>query len=215
MGSRGKSGERERPESVRSGARHQILPNSLSSYQGMALAMPIEHITIIWASAPVMARPVRNASPDEIPSHKRTFFATTRTSLSRRLFQSERNALLLVDVLRSCVVAGELQLRDFVIMPDHIHLLMTIDGKMTIEKAMQLIKGRFSYRVREEFGYLGEVWQGGFSEVRVEEQSSFSKHVEYIAQNPVKAGLVDSPEKYPYCYKTLARKKAQGLKPQS
>jgi hypothetical protein len=38
-----------------------------------------------------------------------------------------------------------------------------------IEKAMQLIKGGFSYRLRKDFGYLGEVWQRGFSETRVED----------------------------------------------
>jgi len=52
-------------------------------------------------------------------------------------------------------------------MPDHLHLLITVNGRMTIEKAMQLIKGGFSYRLKKESGYLGEVWQKGFSEVRV------------------------------------------------
>jgi putative transposase len=48
--------------------------------------------------------------------------------------------------------------KDFVIMPDHVHLLLTIDDGMTIEKAMQPIKGRFSHRLSKEFCYLGEVW---------------------------------------------------------
>jgi putative transposase len=39
-------------------------------------------------------------------------------------------------------------------MPNHLHLLMTLPGDMTIEKAMQLIKGGFSYRLKREFGYL-------------------------------------------------------------
>jgi len=78
---------------------------------------------------------------------------------------------------------------------------------------MQFIKGGFSYRLKRELGYAGEVWQRGFSEVRVENRESYQAHREYIAQNPVKAGLVDSPEKYPYCFAFLARQKAQGLKP--
>jgi putative transposase len=56
-------------------------------------------------------------------------------------------------------------------------------------------------------GYLGEVWQHGFSEVRVEDRESYVCHREYIAQNPVKAGLVDSPEKFPYCFTYLAKRK--------
>jgi putative transposase len=124
------------------------------------------------------------------------------------LFQSDRNANLMIDVLRSCVVRHELELRDFVVMPDHIHLLITVDGQMTVEKAMQLIKGRFSYRLKKELGYLGEVWQRGFSEVSVYDESSLKAHREYIAWNPVRAGLVNSPEEYPYCFASLAMKKA-------
>ena len=121
--------------------------------------------------------------------------------------------MLLIDVLRSNVATGKFQLHDFVIMPDHLHLLMTLPGDVAIEKAMQLIKGGFSYRLKKEFGYQGEVWQRGFSEVRVSDQESFLLHREYIVQNPVKAGLVDTAEQYPYRYTYLAKKKAQGLKP--
>ena len=160
-----------------------------------------------------MARPARNASPENILSSARTFFETTRTSQGRSLLQSERNATLMIDVLRSYVAAGKFRLHDFVVMPDHAHVLLTVGADMTIEKAMQFIKGGLSYRLKKECGYLGEVWQRGFSEVRVENRLSFLKHREYIAANPVRAGLVASPEKYPYCFAYLASRKRQGLKP--
>jgi putative transposase len=99
-----------------------------------------------------MARPVRNSLSEQVPSHRRTFFATTKASMGRRLLQSERNANLLIDVLRTLVAERHFRIDDFVIMPDHVHLLMTLDGKMSIEKAMQLVKGRFSYRLKKEFG---------------------------------------------------------------
>jgi putative transposase len=85
-----------------------------------------------------MARPARNACPEEVLSGTRVFFVTTKTSMARHLLQSERNAVLLIDVLRSNVAAGKFQLHDFVIMPDHLHLLMTLPGDVTVEKAMQL-----------------------------------------------------------------------------
>ena len=130
-------------------------------------------------------------------SSARVFFVTIKTSLARRLLQSERNATLLIDVLRANVAAGKFQLHDFVIMPDHLHLLMTLPGDVTIEKAMQLIKGGFSYRLKREFGFQGEVWQRGFSEVRIDDGQSFLQHRAYIVLNPVKAGLVDRAEQWP------------------
>ena len=87
-----------------------------------------------------MAEPTRNAVSDKIVSSARTFFATTKTSQGLPLLQSERNATLLIDTLRSYVVAGKFRLHDFVVMPDHVHLLLTVGAGMTIEKAMQFIK---------------------------------------------------------------------------
>ena len=118
--------------------------------------------------------------------------------------------MLLIEVLRSNVAAGKFQIHDFVIMPDHLHLLVTLPGTMTIEKAMQLIKGGFSHRLRKECGFQGEVWQRGFSEVRVDDAQSWLQCREYIRQNPVKAGFVDSPQRYPYCYTYLAGEKCRG-----
>jgi len=161
-----------------------------------------------------MAIPARNAGTENILSLSRVFFTTTKTSMGKRLFQSERNAMLLVDVLRSYVAARKFLLHDFVVMPDHLHLLLTVGGDMTIEKAMQLIKGRFSYRLKREFQYSGEVWQRGFSEVRADDEESFLRYREYIAQNPVKAGLADSAGQYPYCYVHLAKKKQAGAEAQ-
>ena len=169
-----------------------------------------------------MAHPGRNASPEEILNPRRYFFATTRTSMSRRLFQTDRNAGLLIDVLRSLVAEHKFRLHDFVIMPDRVHLLFELGSEMTIEKAMQLIKGRFSYRLTHEFGHKGEVWQRGYSEKQVMDAESMDKCREYIAQNPVKAGLAQSANEYPFSFCFLAKQKAgmvsrsesvQGLKP--
>jgi putative transposase len=156
-----------------------------------------------------MVQPARNASPADILNPSRTFFVTTGTSMGRRLLQSERNAGLLIDVLRSLVAERRFELHDFVIMPDHLHLLLTLHDGMTIEKGMQLVKGRFSHRLSHELGYKGEVWQRGFTEVQVMNRESFETHREYIANNPVKAGLAASTDEYPFCFRFLARKKAE------
>jgi putative transposase len=155
-----------------------------------------------------MSIPSRNADPTQIVQSNRTFFVTTKTHMGKRLLQTDRNATLLIDVLRSCVRAQRFTLHDFVIMPDHIHLLLTTSGDVTLEKAMQFIKGGFSFRLKRETGYTGEVWQRGFSDHRVHEPDSFANHRRYIAANPVKAGLATSPDEFPWCYRTLARQKA-------
>jgi putative transposase len=126
--------------------------------------------------------------------------------------QSERNASLLIDVLRHYVAKRKFQLQDFVVMPDHVHLLLTVQGGMTVEKAMQLIKGSFSYRLKNEFGFLGEVWQPGFSEVRVDNEETLSRYRAYIARNPVRAGFAREPNEFPFSFTYLAAQKAAGAR---
>jgi len=160
-----------------------------------------------------MAIPSRQSNRHETPRYRRMFFVTTNTSMGRRLLQSDRFAELFVDVLRKSMAARRFQVHDFVVMPDHVHLLLSLSEGMSIEKAVQFIKGGFSYRVKKELGYNGEVWQRGFSEVQVEGRDSLEQHRRYIASNPERAGLVGPGEEYGWCFETLRRRKAQGLKP--
>ena len=127
--------------------------------------------------------------------------------------QSDRFAELFVDVLRKSMAAGRFEVHDFVVMPDHVHLLLSVGEGMTIEKAVQFIKGGFSYRVKKELGYNGEVWQRGFSEVQVMGRDSLEQHRRYIASNPERAGLVGRGEEFGWCFEALRKRKAQGLKP--
>ena len=89
-----------------------------------------------------MAKPASNASSEAILSSSRVFFATTKTSMARRILQSDRNGLLLIEVLRSNVAAGKFQLHDFVIMPDHLHLLMTVPSDNRVEPVSRIAERR-------------------------------------------------------------------------
>jgi putative transposase len=160
-----------------------------------------------------MAAPSRNAVSENMARPSRAFFVTTKNAMGKGVLQSDRNAALLVDVLRSCVADGYFLVHDFVVMPNHLHLLISVSDGMSVEKAMQFVKGRFSYRVKKELGFAGEVWQRGFSEVRADGRDNLERYRRYIAQNPVRAGLVREGESFPWCFETLKRRKAQGLKP--
>ena len=105
-----------------------------------------------------MSKPGRNSKEGSLRGIERTFFITSKTVEGRTLLQSERNASLLIDTMRSYVKANRLVIHDFVVMPNHLHALITVDSLSSIEKAVGLIKGRFSYRVKKELGYQGEVW---------------------------------------------------------
>ena|SRR5437588_2190206 len=159
-----------------------------------------------------MAIPSRNSRPGAILSDSRVFFVTSRTAQGTPLLQSERMANQFIDVLRSYTSAGKFKINAFVVMSNHIHLLITLDESLTIEKAMQLIKGNFSFRAKKELGVQSEIWQRGFSDERITDSESFVSHRSYIEQNPVRAALASSPENYPYSSAFLRAQKAAGAK---
>jgi putative transposase len=81
-------------------------------------------------------------------------------------------------------------LHEFVVMPDHFHVLLTVDCNITIEKAVQFIKGGFAFRAGRKLGFRAPVWQKGFSELRVLDAEAYLRVAEYIRLNPVNRGLV-------------------------
>ena len=160
-----------------------------------------------------MAIPSRNANAGAVCADSRTFFVTSKTHGGRALLQSERMATLFIDVLRSYHRKGVFTVHDFVVMPDHFHLLITVDHNLSIEKAVQLVKGNFSFRAKREFGVIQEIWQRGFSDERVRDRESFLAHRGYIGDNPIKRGLAKTPDEYPYSsFHLRGQKKSAGAK---
>lgn len=132
------------------------------------------------------------------PQEIRTFFVTSVTDGRRALLQSERMARLFIDVLQGYRRQGRFLLHEFVVMPNHIHLLITPAADIPLEKAMKFIKGGFSYRVKKELDLDFAVWEAGFTNHRVRDWEDYQRHRSYIRNNAVKARLVERPELFPY-----------------
>jgi putative transposase len=134
------------------------------------------------------------------PQELRTFFLTSVTANRRRLFQVASNSELLLQLFDDDCTKGRYQLHAFVVMPDHIHLLLTPAADVSVEKAMQYVKGGFSFRVKSK----SEVWQRGFTKHRIEDARDYAVHVKYIHENPVRAGLCKYAVDFPYSSATRA-----------
>src|SRR5882672_1967641 len=114
----------------------------------------------------------------------RTFFITSVTAQRRTLFQREAASDLLVEALRHYRSERKYLLHDFVIMPDHFHAMITPAQEISLEKAVQFIKGGFSFRLQSKVS----VWQSSFTNHRIRDAEDFERHREYIRMNPVRAG---------------------------
>jgi len=125
---------------------------------------------------------------------ERTFFVTTITAQRRPIFRAETTANLLIETLAHYREQRKFLLHEFVIMPDHVHALLTPAPEISLERAMQFIKGGFSYRLKSR----PPVWQASFTNHRIRDFEDYERHREYIRMNPVRARLASRPEAYPY-----------------
>ena len=128
------------------------------------------------------------------PQEVRTYFVTAVTANRRRLFQVDSAANLLLDVLLHYRVQNRYALHAFVIMPDHIHLLLTPAPDVSLEKAVQFIKGNFSFRFKSK----RQVWERSFNEVQILSAEKFQACRRYIEENPLRAGLSTASDVYGY-----------------
>ena len=124
------------------------------------------------------------------------YFITASTFQKQNILQSDRMAGLFVDVLLYYRQKQKYRLHEFVVMPDHFHLLVT--PRESLQRTMQLIKGGFSFRAKRELGFSHEIWQPGFYDRRVRDPEEYFALREYIRQNALKRGLAAEGEDYRY-----------------
>lgn len=128
----------------------------------------------------------------------RMFFITTIYWQRMPCFKNARKAELMMEVLGHYQREQKYVLHEFVIMPDHLHLLITPADDLSLERAVQLIKGGYSYRVGKLERKRGLVWQESFTNHRIRDEEDYEAHAMYIKMNPVRVGLVERAEDYPY-----------------
>lgn len=145
-----------------------------------------------------MSIPVRHSSAANVVAGERTFFVTSSIAQKRGLLQSDRSAQLFEEVLYDYRRQGKFRLHEFVVMPDHFHMLLTVDASLTVERAVQFIKGGFAFQAGRELGFRAPVWQKGFSEVRVRDWQAFDEFRKYIRNNPVARHLVVEAAEFPH-----------------
>lgn len=104
----------------------------------------------------------------------------------------------------------------YCIMPNHVHILMDTsiqlvdqdgyemeeipENYVQLYKMMHLVKGRTSYFINKYLGRKGKFWQKDSYDHYVRDEKELWNIVHYILENPVKAGLIEKWEDYPFIY---------------
>ena len=144
------------------------------------------------------------------------------------LFASVRSKSLFVTILGEVRDHYGFKLAGYVVMPEHIHLLISEPSKGTPSTVMQVLKQRVSRRIRRKprnkmnlrqlrlpfrqaHDFLPQFWQPRFYDFNVWSQKKFVEKLHYMHLNPVKRKLVTHPRDWPRSSFSFYAKKDSGL----
>lgn len=140
----------------------------------------------------------RNLRKGRVSELERIYLVTTTTHDRRKLFENILLGRMVVNSLRHHDGEGNTETLAYVVMPDHVHWLISLTGKRSLDKVMHSVK---SFSARRILGALGDrhsaVWQSGFHDHALRKEEDLIHVARYVVANPLRAGLVARLGDYP------------------
>ncbi|NUN71297.1 MAG: transposase [Bacteroidetes bacterium] len=125
------------------------------------------------------------------------YFITCRCAADRNPFAAPRNCVEYQTVLAEKMEQLDFSVIAYVLMPDHIHLLIEIGKCDPLQKIMHHVNGAAAFRINGIEGKRGvKVWQGRYYDSRVRAISDLINRINYIHMNPVRKGFSSKPSQY-------------------
>ena len=128
----------------------------------------------------------RRFQADGFPS-----LVTTNIAGHAALLSSEVAAGTFMEVLDEVRRESAFRLLAFVVMPDHVHLVVIPSPSHSLGQFMQLLKGRFSRRYNAMTDESGNLWQSRHHERTLLSEGEPFAAIENVHRNPSAAGLVE------------------------
>jgi putative transposase len=126
------------------------------------------------------------------------YFVTTTVSERRPLFNSPENAGILLRVIYNQRKRKRFYLLGFVIMPEHFHLMIVPREGNKLSFIMQEVKKGSARLINQRNSKRGKVWMDEYYESVIRGEEDFGRRLGYMANNPVKRGLVKEAGEYPF-----------------
>lgn len=139
-----------------------------------------------------MSRPLRIHLPDLI------YHVLNRGNNRQVVFAEESDYLHYLDILKKYKEKFNFKIFAYCLMTNHIHLLIKTSLGGTISDIMKAITIAHTRHYHHKYNASGHIWQGRFKSPIVSDDEHLLTLMRYIEQNPLRAGIVDQPEKYPF-----------------
>jgi REP element-mobilizing transposase RayT len=126
-------------------------------------------------------------------------YSVTICCLDRQpLLASEAVKALVAEAVEGVLGRGCARLDGYVVMPDHLHLMFELDGAKDLAGVVGDLKKYMARRINATLGRSGGMWQRGYFDHAIRGEKDYRRYLEYMLANPVRAGLAERPEEYPW-----------------
>lgn len=153
------------------------------------------------ACAPEINLSIRRRNLPHWQLQESTYFVTFRL---RSGIMSDDERRMVLDAIKHFYKVKYL-ITTAVIMPDHVHLIMkplvnASNAEYSLSKILQGIKGFTARQINKVRGAKGAIWQDESFDRIIRDYDEYLEKWNYIRGNPIKAGLCQAPEEYPFLW---------------
>jgi putative transposase len=128
------------------------------------------------------------------------------------IFASDDDYRFYLRCLKDAADAQGLAIHAYVLMTNHVHLLVTPELEFSLSKAMQSIGRRYVQNFNHAYGRTGTLWEGRYKSTLIDSEHYLLTCMRYIELNPVRAAMVEHPGDYPWSsYRANAQRSSDEL----
>lgn len=124
------------------------------------------------------------------------FHVTVRGNNREKIFVEEKDYMRYLKIVKERKDEFGFCLYAYVLMPNHVHLLLQVGEKADISKIMQAINTAYTKYFTIKYKRVGHLFQGRFHSVLVDKDEYLLVLTLYIHLNPVRAALVSCPSDF-------------------
>ena len=113
-------------------------------------------------------------------------------------FFSEQDYTVYLDKLKDYAKKCHVNVHAFVLMTNHVHLLMTPETEKGASQLMHSLGRYYVMYINKTYQRTGTLWEGRYKSTLVDSEKYFLLVRRYIELNPVRANMVEHPAEYPW-----------------
>jgi putative transposase len=113
-----------------------------------------------------------------------------------RMFHDTGDYEVFLEFLRQSAEKHDAEVHGVMLMPNHVHLIVTPRHNSSLPRTMQQIGRWYVPHFNRKYGHVGALWQGRYRAIPIDTEKYWLTCLRYVEQNPVRAGMVAAPGEY-------------------